>query len=156
MEILQYREKFKDRFAELNLAWIEKYFEVEEEDRKILSHPETFLDKGAMIYFAAEEENMIACCMVLPLADNVWELCKFATDENYRGRGAGSAVFAACMDYAIKKGAKKIVLDSNHILTAALRIYEKFGFNRIPTDSSEYRRTDVQYEYIVPSASGIG
>lgn len=63
--------------------------------------------------------------------------------------GAGSAVFQACMDYAISHGAKKLTLVSNHILKPALHIYEKFGFSPIEFKNTEYNRGDVEYEYLI-------
>lgn len=87
--------------------------------------------------------------MAVPQGDGVWEMCKLATDENCRCRGAGSAVFAACMEYAIARGARKLMLVTNHILTSALRLYEKFGFKNVPLVSDEYERIDRQYEYEV-------
>lgn len=151
MEIVKYKKEYEKDFIELNTAWVEKYFVMEQEDRAILYHANEFLKKGSMIFFAIENNNVLATCMVIPFGDNVWEICKLAANEQYQGHGAGSAVFKACMDYAIEQGAQKLTLISNHILKPALHIYEKFGFQRVPVDrADEYVRCDVQCEYIVP------
>lgn len=151
MEIIEYQKKYEKDFIELNTAWVEKYFVMEQEDRDILYHTEDFLKKGGMIFFAVEDDKVLATCMVFPFGNNVWEICKLATNEKYQGLGAGSAVFKSCMDYAIKNGAEKITLISNHILKPALHIYEKFGFKCVPLNrGEEYERADVQCEYIVP------
>lgn len=151
MEIIEYHKKYEKDFIELNTAWVEKYFVMEQEDRDILYHTEDFLKKGGMIFFAVENDKVLATCMVFPYGDNVWEICKLAANEKYQGNGAGSAVFKACMDYAINRGAEKITLISNHILKPALHIYEKFGFKRVSLNrGEEYERADVQCEYIVP------
>lgn len=151
MEIVKYKKKYEQDFIRLNTAWIEKYFYMEQEDRDILYHVEEFIKNGGMVFFAVEEDAVLASCMVTPAGENVWEICKLATDESYQGRGVGSAVFKACMDYAIENGAEKLTLISNHILKPALHIYEKFGFKRVAVDrSEEYERCDVQCEYIVP------
>lgn len=150
MEIIEYKEEYKQSFVDLNTAWVEKYFVMEKEDKAILENVDDLLQKGSMIFFAVEDDRVLATCMVTPFGNNVWELCKLAADEKYQGGGAGSAVFKACMDYAIKHGAKKLTLISNHILLPALHIYEKFGFKRVPVDrANEYERCDVQCEYIV-------
>lgn len=38
--------------------------------------------------------------MVIPKGDDIWEICKLATDEKYQGQGAGSSVLKACINYA--------------------------------------------------------
>ena len=69
--------------------------------------------------------------MAQPMTNNEWEICKLAADERYDGHGAGSAVFKACMDYALENGANKLIILSNSILKPALHIYEKYGFYEI-------------------------
>lgn len=151
MEIVTYRKEYEKDFIKLNTAWVEKYFVMEQEDRDILYHVDEFLKKGSMIFFAVEAQHVLAACMITPFGNNTWEICKLAANEEYQGQGAGSAVFKACMDYAIEHGAEKLTLISNHILKPALHIYEKFGFQSVPVDrGNEYARCDVQYEYIVP------
>lgn len=151
MEIVTYKKEYEKDFIELNIAWVEKYFVMEQEDRDILYHVDEFLKKGSMIFFAVDAHHVLATCMVVPFGNNVWEICKLAANEKYQEQGAGSAVFKACMDYATEHGAEKITLISNHILKPALHIYEKFGFQSVPVDrGGEYARCDVQYEYIVP------
>lgn len=150
MEIVKYQKKYEKDFIELNTAWVEKFFVMEQEDRDILYHAEAFIEKGAMIFFAVENSRVLATCMVMPFGNNVWEICKLAADEKYQGKGAGGAVFKACMEHAVNHGAEKLTLISNHILKPALHIYEKFGFRQVPVDrGGEYERCDVQFEYIV-------
>lgn len=150
MEIVKYRKELKQDFIELNTAWVEKYFVMEAEDIEILNNVDELIMSGAMIFFAVEDERVLAVCMVIPVKDNVWEICKLAANEKYQGNGAGSAVFKACMDYAVEHGAEKLTLISNHILKPALHIYEKFGFRRVDLSrGDEYERADVQCEYIV-------
>lgn len=109
-----------------------------------------------MIFFAIENEKVLATCMVYPSGNNVWEICKLAASGQHTGTGAVSSVFKACMDYAVAHGAEKITLISNHILTQALHIYKKFGFKRVILNrGDEYERADVQCEYIVPHPTKI-
>ena len=50
----------------MNLIWIKKYFKVEPQDIEMLNDVENFLVKGAMVYFAVEQDKAIATCMVVP------------------------------------------------------------------------------------------
>lgn len=153
MEIVAYQPCYKQDFIALNTAYVEKFFVMEQADRDILEHVDEWLDKGAMIYFAVEENQVLATCMAQPLGHAVWEICKLAADEQYQGRGAGQAVFQAAMQYAIEQGAEKLTLISNRILKPALHIYEKFGFQEVPLEKAYwgYDRADIQFEYLVPA-----
>lgn len=150
MEIIEYQSKYKDDFIRLNRMWIEKYFKMEQDDCDTLNNVDELIRNGAMIFFAVENNTVWATCMTAPIKDNKWEICKLAADDKYRGCGAGSKVFKACMDYAIKNGAKKFVIISNSILKSALHIYEKFGFKVVPVDKTHnYERADIQFELIL-------
>lgn len=151
MEIVAYQPCYKQDFIVLNTAWVEKFFVMEQADRDILEHVDEWLDKGAMIFFAVEENQVLATCMAQPLGHAVWEICKLAANEQNQGRGAGKAVFRAAMQYAIRQGAEKLTLISNRILKPALHIYEKFGFQEVPLEKAYwgYDRADIQFEYLV-------
>ncbi|MDO4306633.1 MAG: GNAT family N-acetyltransferase [Eubacteriales bacterium] len=151
MEIVEYQEKYKKDFIELNTQWVERYFVMEQADREVLEHVEELLKTGAMIYFAVENGKVLATCMAMPLGADVWEICKLAASGQYTGTGAGSAVFKASMDYAVAQGAKKLTLISNRRLKPALHIYEKFGFREVPLNKAYwgFDRADIEFEYIV-------
>lgn len=146
MEVISYQEKYKQDFVGLNLVWIKKYFKVEPQDIKMLNDIEDFLANGAAVYFAIEHDKAIATCMVVPRDGQIWEICKLATDEHYMGKGAGSAVLKACMDYAKEHGANKLMIVSNSILSAAMHLYSKVGFKEVPIDNMEYERVNIQLE----------
>lgn len=150
MKVIKYQPKYKDDFVRLNRAWIEKYFKMEQEDYVVLNNVDKLIANGAMVFFAVENNIVLATGMTMLINNNDWEICKLAADENYRERGAGSAVFKACMEYAKKQGAKKLVVVSNRGLKPALHIYQKFGFKEIPMDNThDYERGDIQFEYII-------
>lgn len=151
MEIVEYEEKYKQEFIALNLAWIGRFFVPEQADMDVLDNVEQLLSDGGMIYFAVEGKEVLATCMTTPLGDGVWEILKLAAKGQYTGKGAGSAVFKACMDYAVLHGARKLTLISNRRLEPALHIYRKFGFREVPLDQRlwGFARADIQFEYDV-------
>ena len=81
-----------------------------------------------MVYFAVENGKVLAICMIEPLGDDVWEICKLAAVGQYTGTGAGSAVIKARMDYDIVHGAKKLCLITISGLKPAIHLYKKFPF----------------------------
>lgn len=151
MNIVEYHEKYKEYFIQFNTDWIVDNFGfLEEEDIETFHHIEESLAKGAMIYFAVENDVVLATCMAKQLKeDGTWELCKLGSNKYFPHKGAGSAVFEAAMNWAVNHGAKKLFILSNSKLKAALHIYEKYGFHEIKLNDYEYERGDIAFEYIV-------
>ena len=149
MEIVPYEPKYKTDFFRLNMEWLTKYNLLEPEDTVMLESIDSYIADGAMACAAVEQEEVIAVCMIRPLGDNIWELCKLAAAEAHQGKGAGRAVFLACMEYAETYGAEKVILVSNHVLERALVMYERYGFRHVPLEEQYaiYETADVQMEY---------
>lgn len=148
MEMVEYKEEYKKDFIEFNTNWIvENFGALEEPDINSFCSIEQNIKNGAMIFFAVENGVPLACSMVLPVDVGVFEICKLASNNKVPHKGAGSAVFKACMDFAKKKGAKKIIIISNSKLKPALHIYEKFGFKEVKLADYHYTRGDIAFEY---------
>lgn len=148
MEIIEYKAKYKSDFIELNTAWIKKYFgKVEKEDYEEFDSIDEILQKGGMVFFAMEHDQVLATIMVHPLDDFTWELCKMAAKEQYKGRGAGNAVFETAIQYAKEHGAKRLFLLSNDSLKPAMHMYRKHHFQQIPLKDYTYERGNIAFEY---------
>lgn len=147
MEIIEYKEKYKEYFIQFNTDWITDYFGyLENEDIATFQHIEESLKKGAMIYFALENGKVLATCMAKPYGnDGTWEICKLASNKHLSHKGAGSAVFEAAMKWAVGRGATRLFILSNSRLKAALHIYEKYGFHEIKLKDYEYVRGDIAF-----------
>lgn len=154
MKIVEYQEQYKEYFIQFNTDWIVDNFGVlEKEDLDTFHHIDENLEKGAMIYFAVENENVLATCMAKPMDENgTWELCKLGSNKQLPHKGAGSAVFEAAMNWALNHDAQKLFILSNSSLKPALHIYEKYGFHEIKLNDYEYVRGDIAFEYIVPES----
>lgn len=151
MEIKEYQKKYKNDFVQLNTEWLERFYMVEPFDQDMMDRVDELIESGGMVYFAVEKEKVLATCMTIPLSDGVWEMCKLAAVGQYTGTGAGSAVFQACMDYAISHGAKKLSLISCRALKPAIHIYKKFGFREVPLNKEFWgaEKADIEMEYLV-------
>lgn len=117
----------------------------------MMDRVDELIGKGAMVYFAVENEKVLATCMAMPLENGAWEICKLAAAGQYTGTGAGSAVFKACMDYAVNNGARKLSLISCRALKPAIHIYKKFGFKEVPLNKEYWGadKADIEMEYRV-------
>jgi putative acetyltransferase len=137
-------------FRALNEEWIVRYFKIEPKDVYALEHPrETILDKGGRIFFAVRNGEAIGCCALLAIAPGEFEVGKMAVTPSARGLGVGRLVMEAAIAAARAAGAKRLYLETNHMLTPAISLYEASGFQRIPEErkvKSPYERSDVAME----------
>ncbi|MBX2801396.1 MAG: GNAT family N-acetyltransferase [Myxococcales bacterium] len=160
---LQYRARLPDRvtivdlapehaeaFRQLNYAWIEGTFEIEETDRIQLDDPQrTILDPGGAILVALDQDEVLGCCALLVHGDpddNVLELAKMAVAEHARGRQLGWLLGRAAIERARDMGAERLYLESNRRLVPAIGLYRRLGFTEIFGDPSPYARADIHME----------
>ncbi|MCB0705039.1 MAG: bifunctional helix-turn-helix transcriptional regulator/GNAT family N-acetyltransferase [Saprospiraceae bacterium] len=149
VEIIDYREEYKQEFGRINYAWIEKYFTIEAADRETIDqHISKILDKGGCILFARFGTQIIGTVALIKGEDGVYELVKMGVDEAYQGYRVGWKLGQA----AIKKGkelsGRRIFLESNKRLGPAINLYKKLGFREVirPSFQSEYDRCDIIME----------
>lgn len=133
-------------FARLNLAWIEEHFRVEEPDRHLLFHPrETILKAGGHIYMARLDGQVVGTCALLKVDDRQLELAKMAVDPEWRGRQVGARLCDHVIAEAKNLGAGSLLLQTNHLLETAVRLYLSRGWviaeTAAPTD--HYERADL-------------
>lgn len=137
-------------FRKLNEEWIEHYFRVEGKEAVILANPKgTILDAGGKIFFALVEERCVGCCALRRMSDGEFEVAKMAVTPDFQGAGIGRKLLRAVIEAGRALGARRLYLETNHILTPAIRLYESIGFRHLPPERivpSEYARADVYME----------
>jgi GNAT superfamily N-acetyltransferase len=149
VRIVEYQSQHRLAFKTLNEEWIDTYFKLEEEDRKLLDDPQkSILDKGGAIIIALLEEEVIGTCALVPMDDPHYEfeLGKMAVSPKARGKGVGELLGRATIQKAKDLGAKSIYLESNTVLQPAINLYKKLGFKNAIGHQSPYIRCNVQME----------
>jgi ribosomal protein S18 acetylase RimI-like enzyme len=138
----------KSKFKELNIEWLEKYFEVEEEDKKALDNPEQYyLKNGGEIFFAILNDEICGTCAIKRISKKIYELSKMAVSENFQGKQIGKKLALTAIGFAYEKGANKIVLETNPKLTAAINLYKKLGFEILAdSEITNYKRALFKME----------
>ncbi|TVM34142.1 helix-turn-helix domain-containing GNAT family N-acetyltransferase [Oceanidesulfovibrio marinus] len=150
VEILDYTPEFHDDFKRLNYEWIEKFFTVEDADRELLEHPnERILNPGGAILLARYEGEIVGVCALFRKDDETLELAKMAVTPKVQGRSIGWTLGCAAVDKARSLGAKKLHIDSNTKLKAAMKLYAKMGFVRVVGPPSPYEKCNIQLEKIL-------
>lgn len=150
IQVSGYRPELAAAFAALNFNWIEKWFEIEEPDRKVLLDPEhSIIEPGGNVLFALHGGEAVGCVGLKPVRPGVLELTKMAVREDLRGAGVGGLLMQAAINDARRLGAGELVLDTHSSLKNAIALYERFGFVHAPTGDSPYRRSDVSMRCIL-------
>ena len=132
-----------------------KHFGIEEHDREQLDDPHgSVLDNGGRILFALIDGKAVGTVALIKIDDHAVELAKMGVDPEYRGYNLGSKLIEECISHARGDGYKKIVLESNRKLFAAINLYRKFGFVETPLDpDSLYTRANIRMELAITQAN---
>ena len=145
--LVEWEDRFAQDFITLSTEWLEKYVRVEAADEEILYHPhESILDDGGMIFFANSEGVNVGTVSMIKLDGNTFELAKLAVTESCKGKHIGNLLMDRAISFAKEKEADKIILFTNSKLLPAIRLYEKYGFQRIPLIDNEYEEADIKME----------
>lgn len=150
INILPYHPGLKSYFEQFNKAWLEEYFIVEPIDEYVLTNPEeAILKEGGVILFAALDDKIIGTVALKSIGKDSYELTKMAVDKPYQGIGAGKILCTAAIEKAIELNAREIILYSQTGLQAAIAIYYKLGFTRIPLEPGKYERADIKMHMFI-------
>ncbi|WP_047245685.1 GNAT family N-acetyltransferase [Maribacter thermophilus] len=151
LKIISYEPKYAKAFRDLNLSWLNKYFEVENKDTELLNNcQENIIDKGGYIFIAIIKEVPVGCYALIKKNETSYELGKMAVSEKHQGLKIGQKMLATAIDFAKQKNCKKIELYSSTKLGPALHIYKKFGFKEIKLEAHlPYVRSDIKMELII-------
>ena len=148
VKVVPFEDKYAVDFKRLNLEWIEKYFNVEEMDKKHLEHPQkNIIEPGGEIYSVIEDGIVKGVCALVFHEDGVYELAKMAVEKESRGKGYGNLLMEAIIEGARAKNAEKIIILSNTQLKAAINLYKKYGFitTRLGQDP-DYERGNIEMQ----------
>lgn len=144
LRIISFEPYHAEAFRNLNLAWIEEFFAVEELDRAHLYSPEkSFIDTGGAILMAELEGEIVGCCGLLRRGEGAFEVSKMAIKSEYRGAGLGKRLLGEMIAHARSLGAQHLEIISSTRLGPAIRLYKQMGFVEVPLESDAYARGNI-------------
>lgn len=150
IEIVNFQPNHATAFKELNEAWINQYFEMEESDHKALGDPQGYiLDKGGAILIAEMDEKPVGTCALIKMEDKTFELAKMAVSPEAQGKRVGWKIGLATIEKARELGADRIYLETNSVLKPAINLYHKLGFKEAKGYNSPYARCNLQMELVL-------
>ncbi len=146
VEIIHFEDEHAEAFYQLNRAWLEKYFYVEDIDHQILSQAKKYIiDPGGFVLVARVADRVVGTAALIASDDGLLELSKMAVDADFQGLGIGEKLAVAAIKQYQATDFKGLYLESNRQLVAALGLYTKLGFveQEPPTEQSAYTRADI-------------
>ena len=147
INIINFQDNFEKDFFDLNIEWLEYFFQVEEYDYEVLSNSKKYIiNKGGKIFFAESAGNIIGTVALMPTKNKlVFELTKMAVKPDYRNKGIGKKLLKKCIDYSKSNNYSSIILYSNKKLNNAIHLYRNFGFKEIKMEKkSPYLRANIK------------
>ncbi|MDE6778008.1 MAG: bifunctional helix-turn-helix transcriptional regulator/GNAT family N-acetyltransferase [Alistipes sp.] len=149
VRIVPFEPCYGAAFRSLNEEWITSHWQLEQADIDVLDNPqESIVDRGGEIFVALLDERPVGvvalCRMDDPRYD--FELAKLAVSPSARGAGVGMRLCRALIDRARESGGRRIFLESNTRLHAAISLYRRLGFRELADPHPSYVRGDIQME----------
>jgi putative acetyltransferase len=141
-------EEHLKAFADINSEWLNEFFRIEETDAAMFADPQGYIiDKGGIILFAREGDELLGTVCLFQIGDGVFELGKMGVRGNTRGKGIGRILATEAISWARRKGIPKLYIASNHKLAQAIGLYKSLGFIELPENNdARYARCDITLE----------
>ena len=92
-------------------------------------------------FVAVDGEQLIGSIILKPISPSVAEMTGFYVRSNYQGQGIGHKLIKTLLSTAIEVGYKHVVLTTNWNMTAAIGLYESFGWvrqSKKPENGADY------------------
>jgi DNA-binding MarR family transcriptional regulator/N-acetylglutamate synthase-like GNAT family acetyltransferase len=145
VEILEYDSQYNQIFHDLNINWLETFFYVEPHDKEVLENPKSYIIDNQGYIFFAKFNNEIVGTVALINEKECYELSKMAVSPKYQGLKIGQKLMDKCIQFSKDQGWEQIMLYSNRILTPAINLYRKVGFEEVEVEKDVYyERADIK------------
>ena len=136
MQILTFQTAYQDDVISLILGIQRGEFAVAitAEDQPDLNHIADFYQSAnGNFWLAVSDEQVIGTIALLDIGHQQVALRKMFVAEAFRGsdKGVAKALLARCHEWAIEQGVTDIYLGTIDVYQAAMRFYEKNGYQRL-------------------------
>ncbi len=93
-----------------------------------------FRDGGHFEVLEDLEGRIVGCAGLRPLSPHRAELCKMYIERHARGRGLGRQLLENLLAAARRGRFSAVSLETNSVLTEAIGLYTKYGFQPVDSD----------------------
>lgn len=92
-----------------------------------------------LLFSSETDEHALACGALKPYDDRRMEVKRMYVDEAARGRGLAGRVLQELETWAAELGYRSAILETGKVQRAALRLYERAGYERMGDNYGQYR-----------------
>jgi putative acetyltransferase len=100
----------------------------------------------AALWVALDGAEVVGSVALRDLGDGVVELKRMYLRPDQRGRGLGRELLGVALDWARDRGMRAVRLDTSERMLAAQRLYEAYGFERVPGEAPRQGQCRLLYE----------
>jgi DNA-binding MarR family transcriptional regulator len=154
LTILPWSPDRAQAFHDINAAWIEEMFRLEDHDREVLQNPQRYIiDRGGRILFAHSAGlGVVGACALMPTDDGALELTKMGVLASARGQKVGEFLLEATIACARSMQNDCLFLLTSTKCAPAIHLYEKLGFQHdseiMARYGASYARCNVAMRYV--------
>lgn len=151
MEIIQYKDEFKDGVIELILDIQNNEAKINlsiSEQPDLLSIHEAYINHGGNFWVAVDKGYIVGTIALMRIDDEWSVLKKFFVRSDYRSQKIGLALYDKLLEFAKEKGFLHIILDTPSVATKSHSFYEHAGFRKIGKE-------ELQVQYTYPDRQSI-
>lgn len=94
------------------------------------------LEKNDILIAAFDDDEMLGCCMLVPVDRNTARVRQMAVNNNLQGKGIGASIMSFAENLARDKGFNKLIM---HARKTAIGFYEKFGYKVVGDEFTEVK-----------------
>jgi len=130
--------------TKIKLASIDGLSQILEIEQEAFSPPWTFesllneVGKEDSYFITAVDKLDLLGYAILRQVGDDGELLKIAVDKQTRCKGVGAFLMAAILEHAAEKAFESVFLEVRESNTAAVKLYEKYGFKVIRVRKDYY------------------
>jgi GNAT superfamily N-acetyltransferase len=100
----------------------------------------------AALWVAVDGDEVVGSVALCDLGGGTVELKRMYLRPNERGRGLGRSLLTLALDWARANDVRIVRLDTSERMVAAQRLYEAYGFERVPGNAPRQGQCRLLYE----------
>jgi GNAT superfamily N-acetyltransferase len=144
MPIVPFEPSHADGFRSLVVETLREFgFEPDPELDGDLDDPAATY---AALWVAVDEDEVVGSVALRELGGDAVELKRMYLRPDQRGRGLGKNLLTLALDWARTRDVRVIRLDTSERMIAAQRLYEAYGFERVPGEAPRQGQCRLLYE----------